>query len=194
MPTHEAFAKVMVLLGEVYGKEVSELKMEAYYDALSDLTDEELVRAVRMLMRTKKISVFPLPAEIREAVEGTGREIIASLKVEEAMFKVGGYKSVVFDDPVIHVVIERTGGWPFYCAMEIDEWKFRRKDFERAYLAFAARPLPEKVPERLPGRYEIVNEAEGHRDEPPQIAYVGSKAKALEWTRQREIAKAIGKE
>jgi hypothetical protein len=189
MPTHEAFAKVMVLLGEVYGKEVSELKMEAYFDALSDLTDEELVRAVRMLMRTKKISVFPLPAEIREAVDGTGREIVASLKVEEAMFKVGGYKSVVFDDPVIHVVIERTGGWPFYCAMEIDEWKFRRKDFEKAYLAFAARPLPEKVPGRLPGRYEIANAAEGHHNEPAQIAYVGDRQRALAWMEER---KAIG--
>ena len=48
-------------------------------------------------------------------------------KVEDAFIKAGIYKSLIFDDPVIHAVIDNLGGWVHYCNLPEVEVKWWQK-------------------------------------------------------------------
>ena len=60
----EAFVRSMLVLGEIYGEPVSDLRLEGYLDALNDLPGEDVLDALRASPRTCKF--FPRPADIRE--------------------------------------------------------------------------------------------------------------------------------
>lgn len=66
------FGIVMQTLAEVYGRQATPLMLEGYWDALSDLRDDEVAAAARLAMRTCKY--MPTPADIR----GLVREVRAN--------------------------------------------------------------------------------------------------------------------
>jgi hypothetical protein len=65
----EAFAVLMLGLGETYGEQVSEARMEIYFAALADLTLDAVREA--STAHVQAVKFFPRPAEIREAVAGS---------------------------------------------------------------------------------------------------------------------------
>ena len=60
-------------------------------------------------------------------------------KVCEAMGSVGAYKDVLFDDLVIHAVVEDLGGWPKMCRGETKELSYLQHRFTESYRAYAGK-------------------------------------------------------
>ena len=103
-------------------------------------------------------NIYPgtnIVAMIRERVRGDvqSTSLRALLDLEKAMFSQGAYISPEFKDQATTVAISRLGGWEHLCLMDLDEWKFVRKEFERIHQDLTKNGLPEEIP-RLIGTLE----------------------------------------
>lgn len=63
-----AFAEAMYALGETFNEPVSDVRAEAYFDALQDVDLARVSVAVRLALRVCKF--FPKPVELRELIAG----------------------------------------------------------------------------------------------------------------------------
>jgi len=135
--------------------EVSDMKMEINFKALSDLTIEQLERATWELINTRKTASFPKVAEIRDAAIGSveDKAILAYDAFTKGKGATGIYRSVCFEDKMIHAVVEAMGGWTDVCQITEDEWKFRRREFLDLYKAMS-RHCNRDIPDRLIGLAE----------------------------------------
>ena len=95
-----------------------------------------------------------------------------------AIRRVGAYRTVVFDDPLIQAVIWDMGGWQALCAMLSRDEPFRAREFERRYASYVARP-PTAYPRQLMGITDTVNTSKGYQ---PTSAptLIGDEQKALQ--------------
>lgn len=176
------FVKCMAALAESFSQDYSTKKIDIYYQALEDLTIEDIERGTWNVIRTRGTSTFPKVAEIREAINGKreDRSMLALAKVERALREVAAYSSIVFDDPVIHKVIESfNNSWIGIADMTIQEWTWARKDFLRLYEALSTSGV-DTVPHKLRGRIEIENENNGYAAKYP-LVYFGDKQACLDW-------------
>jgi hypothetical protein len=170
------FLFVMAALAEASGQECSDFKIKIYAQALADIPVEAIEQAAWSVINTRTFATFPKVAEIREHLSGgksDDKAILALDKLEKAMSRHGKYRSVCFDDPVLMATVVSIGGWPKICSMEMDEWKWARKDFERLYKAFSAQPVKSlEIPSHLSGIAEISNSANRY-EEDPEIVQIG---------------------
>lgn len=186
----KAFEQIMTSLNELFGdagKKVSHLKMDLYYNALKDLSIEQLNDAVNILCQTKTIKTWPLPAEIRQAVEGNPQDKaqVAFDKLITAVRSIGPYQTVIFDDPAIHAFVQSYGGWEEICDKTVDDWKYMRNEFVRGYTGFCR---VNGVPLQLTGIHDAVNRCKGIDHKIPACV-VGDRAKALRWTEQAVLSR-----
>jgi hypothetical protein len=147
----------MTLLGEAFDNPPSKEKIEIYWRTLKDLSIEDFERACINVLNTKKITTFPLIAEIRETLSGNDG-LQAWLFAREAVSRHGVYRSVQFPDPVIHSVVEAMGGWDKFCHIPDKERPWKQKEFEKLYEIMKSK---NKHPEKCYGLYEIKNTAKG---------------------------------
>jgi hypothetical protein len=188
--TPGAFDEGMAILSASYPSLSMELPtLKVWRKLLDDLDDNPFLNAVYRLCREEK-QLYPgtnIVALIRERAVTASSGIVALTRLEDAMQKVGAYRSVVFDDPLIHLTVDRMGGWPKLCGMGNEEWKFLRREFERIYDAVCREPvLIDQIPKRLCGVIELSNNTSGHGDRPIQMQIYGDERKALEWTGQEK--------
>lgn len=139
-----AFATGMAALGEAFGESVSELRALTYFDALSDLAIEDVLAAMRGLVRSSQF--FPRPVAIREAVHGNPADLTetAWLVWRRAAQDLGAYASIVLADPALaHTLLAMFGSWANACSAEFSDemWTAKRKEFDRVYHVFAHRAL-----------------------------------------------------
>lgn len=181
------FKEGMSVLCEMFSREPSKFLLQGYYMVLQSLTEEQFERAIENILADRKYNKLPLPAEIKEMVLGKAEDkaIMALDKLEKGMARIGKYNSAVFDDPLIHAVVETMGGWIKLCSMEWEEWKFARKDFERIYKAYMANFDRINIPTRLIGISEHQNDF-NCLDVKTQVEYAGDKQQALAWIAGRE--------
>lgn len=154
----KAFSAAMGALGEAYGESISELRALTYFDALSDLAIEDVLIAVRSLVRTSQF--FPRPIAIREAVHGRPDDLTetAWLAWRHAARRIGGSASIVVADPVLAATLLAIfGSWPKACYADFspEMWAAKRKEFDRVYHVFAGRGLTGR--RYLPGLEEEQN-------------------------------------
>lgn len=187
------FAQLMLALSEVFGNEASPTKVEVYFKALEDMPIAEISNAVWHVIKTRTTASFPKVAEIREAAHGNLEELaqLAWDKFIGAVRGVGGYASAIFDDPVIHAIIEREGGWIRVTEKNFDEMAWFSKDFVRIYKAYAPNVQNMALPEKLVGIYELDN-AGKYDDYVPTPVIIGSTEKALAWVKERRAIKSSG--
>lgn len=155
----DRFNILILSIAELYGKEPTEMTLSLYYNALEDLEYEDIHRVANILARTSKF--FPKPVEFREhIVPDLDTEVSLALdKVEKAFYGAGVYQTVIFDDPVIHKVIESLGGWVDYCELPEKEVKWWKKDFEKLYKQYAPRIATGELtaPKQLLGQHAVNN-------------------------------------
>lgn len=120
----------------------------------------------------------PKPADLIRLLQGGGKDgaALAWAKVERAVRVVGTYRSVAFDDPIIHAVVSDLGGWVFLGRQTEDEWPFLAKRFETLYQGYRLRGGVENYPAVLIGISEADNTHHGYKSEPPLL--LGEPAKA----------------
>lgn len=158
MTTDDAvdFGRLWVLAYENYNKAPSDSLVQLAFNVLKAHRFEDIRRAVMTHISTSPFA--PKPSDINQLIGGDpdSRKLQAWTMVETAVRRVGGYESVVFDDPAIMAVIDEMGGWISICDVSEKELPFRRNEFLKRYTAYLHRP-PAEFPKRLCGRAEQAN-------------------------------------
>lgn len=161
------FAACMKTLQETFtpDKPITKEKTGLYFKLFSDFSIESFESACFSVLNSKTISIFPTPGEIRAAGSDDMKAKIemALSKVEKAVDRHGPNCTLIFDDPVIHVVVSRMGGWEWICTRNVEEWKWIRKDFRELYGIYAKQSMLD-VPEKLQGVSERLAIAHGYED------------------------------
>jgi hypothetical protein len=175
------FAEMMTSLGEYYGKTVSPSLISMYWQGLEKYDLAALREAFNRHVNNPDTGQFmPKIADVSRMLGGTSndRALGAWAKVDKAVRHVGTYRSVAFDDPIIHRVIVEMGGWIALGTKTDDEWPFIAKEFENRYRGYAMRgERPEYQPVLL-GISDAHNAKEGFKKEEPML--IGDATKAQE--------------
>lgn len=133
------FLGALNALAAIHRVELSKGELDAWWLFSKDLPLKGFEEACYWFGAHGKF--FPKPAEIRERIKGPAitqasleeEAEVALGKAWEAIHSVGRYRSVVFDDPAIHLAIEALGGWGCFC--DGPDNSARRRDFCRQYVA-----------------------------------------------------------
>lgn len=181
------FTEGIVLIETITGKAFSEPQLNAYRTLLDDIPDGLFVQGINIMLRERVFSNLPMPAEIRKFCLGTREEDLsirisqAKNKLVNALDSIGTYNTVVFDDPVIHLIIRDLGGWIKLGKMNRDDYeKFLTFEFPKLYKGYAVRKNTD-IPIMLKGI-----------SEDKTITYIGNKEKAEKWVLSyTEKAKSI---
>ena len=165
METHDIskFLNLMAGIGELYAKPLSSHLIDIYWQALKrfDLIDVQAAFEAH-INNPDCGQFFPKPADIVRFIEGSGesKALQAWAKVEKAIIQVGAYQSMIFDDALIHAVIEGMGGWIKLCSVKNDELPFKANEFQKRYMGFV-HIAPERHPKFLCGLTELENSKNG---------------------------------
>jgi hypothetical protein len=92
--------------------------------------------------------------------------------------QVGTYTDVVFDDALIHRVIQDMGGWIGFGLKDNDEWPFVAKEFENRYRGFKIRSETPEYPSILIGIATAHNTKQGFKASPPVL--IGNELRAMQ--------------
>lgn len=184
MAPHEkrAFLDLLTDALSFYGKDVSKFALSVWWEACQGYDFEQVSKALTAhAMDAERGQFAPKPADIVRALQGTrtDRALTAWGKLMDAMQRVGAYQSVVFDDPIIHAVVEDMGGWMKLCRSNMDELSYTEHRFCEAYRAYAARPADLVYPAKLIGQYEIDNNTASRKTAPPVLIGKPDKAKQV---------------
>jgi len=122
------FSEIMMALAEVFESdgEPSSVKIELYFNAFKDKSIEQITEATGKLLKTRKFSSFPKPAEILVLIDGDAGDgallawgsIMKGLEIDEMP-----------TDPKSQEIIRRIGGWIWLGLQTYDELKWVEKRF-----------------------------------------------------------------
>lgn len=172
------FSKLITDVLAFYRQDVSAFAMSVWWQACEPFDFEQVSKALSAHAVDPERGQFaPKPADVVKILAGTktDRARLAWSKTFEAMQRVGAYKSVAFDDPIIHAVVEDLGGWMKLCREEVTSFTEHR--FCESYRAYVNRP-DVAYPAKLLGEHECINRHEGRQSAPPVL--IGNPQKAAE--------------
>lgn len=162
-----------------YGKNVSSFALDVWWTALKSYDLQAVVDAFnRHLANPDAGQYAPKPADIIRMLQGSTQDaaLRAWAKVDQAVRRVGTYTDVVFDDPLIHRVIQDMGGWIGLGTKNEDEWPFVAKEFENRYRGFRVKSETPDYPAKLIGIANAHNEQKGFKGDSPVL--IGNEQKA----------------
>ena len=178
----QKFKSMIIGVADCYGQTLTAEGIAMRFKLLERFSFAEVERAALAIMSTRKYTTMPTPGDFMEYLTGGNVEDLAEVeagKVVTAIGQWGGYRSVVFDDPVTQAVIMNAyGGWIKLCeecGVE-DSEKWFRKEFAKTYAAYRRQGVEHYGV--LAGLTEVENTARGFSQfiEPP--AYIGNPDKA----------------
>ena len=178
-PTDKAqFVALLRAVAEFYRDTLSPVRLELYWRSLQRYSLAELQRALNAhLIHPDQGMFMPKPADIVRILQGSliDQAQSAWAKVHKALYQVGSYDSVAFDDALIHSVIDDLGGWVLLCRSPAVSLVGMMKSFVQRYRYYAAHP-PVAYPPHLPGLIEL-SRAASHSPL-PSPTLVGNPVKA----------------
>ena len=139
------FTEILTTLCLLYKTSVSEKLVDLYWDALACFDWQTVKAAFQWHLCNPDVGqLMPKPANVICAIRGSSpsQALQAWSQVSRAIRMVGSYDSVVFDDAVIHAVIDDMGGWISFCHTSLKELPFRAKEFEKRYAGYVHHPPP----------------------------------------------------
>jgi len=165
---------------EIYQRNTNEVFIELYWRALQHFELKAVEAAFNAHIQDPDHgNRMPLPADIIRLLEGN-RYTQASQawsKVVSAIQHIGTWETVVFDDVIIHVVIEEMGGWIALCQLKQNDLSYRLHEFIKRYSSYILHK-PTDYPNRLCGLIEQHNQQRGLAHQTPFL--IGNKSFALE--------------
>lgn len=173
------FIQMLTGLGVIYSKPINEPLIDLYWRAMNRYDLPAVKEALQAHIDNPDTGQFmPKPADVVRYLEGSSRTraMQAWSKVMDAIKHVGAYQSIVFDDPLIHAVIQNMGGWTNLCKVKNDELPFRANEFEKRYVGYVQH-APISYPKQLTGITEHCNQIQGFPSPPPVL--IGNQQQAL---------------
>lgn len=156
------FALALAGLAEIFNETISEPRLNAYREALKDLTIGQIEEAARRLMNACRF--FPKPVEFREALGGSTldrAELAWRTLVELVQFQ-GGYPSLFAADGPMAYAVECLGGWLTICEKlgnaTPEMVAHYSKHFRSSYQLGVTR---EAQPQYFTGQFEVNNRSLG---------------------------------
>lgn len=181
------FKKALLKTFALYDKQLSDVVLSVWWDALQPYAFRDVTRALTAHIRNPDSgSYLPKPADVIRGLTGGNANAAqaAWTKVDNAVRRKGPYITVVFDDPVIHRVIADMGGWIRINSKTAEEWPFIQKEFETRYRGIALTGGTSDYPAKLTGMAEDQIQREGVRisaelrQKVAPIAFIGDPARA----------------
>ena len=137
-------SKVLFMLGEVFGGEISDLLVDAWVGVFGKecVTIPELRDAAIQVMGTRRYNKIPPPAELLDIIRPrVDHRVTAEAQADlvlEAVRSVGPYKLPDFEDTITHHLMTTRWGWRGFASnLESDQIKWWRRDFAEAYQSMA---------------------------------------------------------
>lgn len=169
---YEEFAGMVGAITELYGRAASEFAITIWWGALRQYDLSAVRQAFDRHVRNPDSGQFaPKPADLIRMMGGTTQDsaLVAWAKVDRALRVVGTYRSVAFDDALVHRVLTEMGGWTALGAKTEKEWPFVAKEFENRYRGYRMRNERPDYPPVLIGIAEARNSQAGFRSEEPTL-------------------------
>lgn len=167
--------KFAVLVNNVYAfyrQDSSEFAIGVWWEACKGF-DFDAVRGAlnRHAVNPDNGQFLPKPADIVKLLQGSTLDasMVAWSKVDKAVRQIGTYETVVFDDPIIHSVLQDMGGWVPVGSKGEDEWPFVAKEFQTRYRGYCIQGGPGEYPKRMIGIAEAQNVQNGFKSNPPVL-------------------------
>jgi hypothetical protein len=180
IPTDKTiFVQLLIRTAEGYGKKLSEISLDEYWQTLKRYEFSIIAAAIQKLKYTAiNTSFMPTVADVVQSIEGNveTKALRAWYKVEKAVSAIGCYESVVFDDPIIHAVITDLGGWIKLCAQPENQFNFIKHSFTKLYSGHLQQGSLH-YPQKLIGVCEQVNAMHGYAAKSPLM--IGDETLAL---------------
>ncbi len=174
-----AFTQLMMGLGVLYSKSIHAILIEFYWHAFVRYEYSAVKEAFQAHINHPDTGqYFPKPADIIRYLDGStqSRALLAWTKVVQAIRNPGTNITVVFDDFLIHSVLQDMGGWLTLGLVKETELPYRAKEFNQRYGAYVLHP-PTGYPKQLTGFFEHQNTQRGYTATSPCL--LGDEAKAL---------------
>jgi hypothetical protein len=165
---HDGIAGVMGF----YGKSVSRFALDVWWTALKSYELPAIIDAFNRHLANPDAGQFaPKPADIIRMLQGSTQDsaLRAWAKVDRAVRSIGTYCDVVFDDALIHRVIQDMGGWIALGTKSEAEWPFVAKEFENRYRGFRSRNEHPPYAPVLTGIATAHNEPKGFESGKPVL-------------------------
>jgi len=134
----DEFGRILSAVAQMYSKKMTKTTFNLYFESLKNYDFSVIRQALESHLINPDVGQFmPKPADIVREIEGgtEDRALIAWTKFEKAISSVGHYKSIVFDDARIHVVVVDMGGWIKFGTVFEKEMPFLRIEFVKRYRA-----------------------------------------------------------
>jgi len=128
-----------------YKQDLSPFTLSLWWQACAGYDLEQVSKALSAHAVDPETGRYPPKiADVVRQLAGTttDRAEAAWSKAMRAISGVGPWRDVVFDDPVIHAVIDALGGWPKVCSTTVDDLSYLQHRFVTSYKA-----LSKDVPE-----------------------------------------------
>ena len=168
----DEFENVISGVGDLYGKKMSEWGLSIWWESLRNYDLKAIRDALSKHVRNPDSGQFmPKPADVIKMLHGSTVDsaLVAWAKVDRAVREVGAYQDVVFDDPVIHRVIEDMGGWIAFGSKTETEWPFTAREFENRYRGYAGRGTTPEYRSVLTGISNAHNQQQGFKTAEPVL-------------------------
>ena len=110
-----AFAEAMLALAETFNEPLTDVKTEAYFDALREFTTPQVLGAMKLALYRSKF--MPRPADLRECIEGDREEAATAAwgAVLREIRRVGYLGHPDLDARSLRAVKELFGSWQRMC-------------------------------------------------------------------------------
>lgn len=180
----QAFVEALRGISEYYRRDPpGKFTVRLWWESLKGFELETVQKAfVAHVNRSDKEGQFmPSVSSLRQLIEGSVSDNAtqAWTKVTKAVGQVGTGATVVFDDALIHRVIDDMGGWIALGQKRTDEWPFLAREFEGRYRAYRQRGDVPIYPPRLLGYFEATNGRNGHESDGPVMIGDVERARAV---------------
>lgn len=159
------FAALMTGWADYYRTPLSRTTIDIYWNLLRQYDLGAVDQAMqRHAARPDKEGAFmPKASDLTVMLVGRSNDQAAQAwaKVDRAVRTVGTWDDVVFDDPLIHVVVAELGGWAWLGNQTDKEWPFVEKNFTTRYQGYRMRSERPEHPRLLTGIANAANSAAG---------------------------------
>ncbi|AZG14952.1 DUF6475 domain-containing protein [Cupriavidus pauculus] len=173
--TPQDVAPFSALISDVYAfyrQDSSTFAVKVWWQAMQPFDFTAVADALnRHCVNPDSGQFMPKPADVVKMLQGSTQDsaLVAWAKVDRSVRTVGTYRSVVFDDPLIHRVLTEMGGWIEVGRKSEDEWPFVRNEFVNRYRGYRMRSETPDYPPHLIGISEAQNAKAGFHVEAPLL-------------------------